>query len=84
MPTKSYSQLINNVIGQLNGIDRMINDQKDCFQTLTQMKAARSAMNTLMNRFMQENFESCLLSCKRKGEQEDVCKKFFNEIIQNS
>lgn len=81
---KTYDQLLNNIMGQLNGVGRMIKNKEDCFQTLTQMKAARSALSSLMNKYMRENFQACLTQCKRKGEHDDVCKKFFDEIINNS
>jgi DNA-binding FrmR family transcriptional regulator len=78
---KSNRQLLSNIIGQLNGIDRMIEDDKDCFETLTQMKAARSALDTFIERYISEHFEACLLKAN-KGEKDEVCKKFFSEIIR--
>lgn len=78
---KSNSQLIKNIVGQLNGIDRMIAEGEDCFKTLTQLKAAKSALESFTERYINENFQSCLLKCG-KSEKDEVCKKFFSEIIR--
>jgi len=62
----------------------MMNEGKECFETLAQMKAAKSALNSLINRYLTENLQTCLLECQVKGERDAVCKKFFDEIISNS
>jgi len=79
---KSYEQLINNVIGQLNGIKKMMEkEDKDCFKTLTQMKAAKSAMGSVMNKFVKENFIECMGKCKSSEEREAECEKYLKEIF---
>ena len=59
----------------------MIDEDKNCFETLTQMKASKSALVSLINKFLQENFVKCISSCK---DQDQVCKKFFTEILKNN
>jgi len=81
---KTQKQLANNIVGQMNGLIKMMDEEKDCFAVLTQMKAAKSAMNTLMNRFLEEQFIGCLGKCRDKESQGDVCKKFFSEITKIS
>jgi len=49
---KTQEQLINNIIGQLKGISKMIEDEKDCFQVMTQIKAVKSALNSFTNKFI--------------------------------
>jgi DNA-binding FrmR family transcriptional regulator len=79
---KTYQQLINNIIGQLNGIKEMIAQDKDCFDVLVQIKAVKSALTSFTNKFLQENFITCLKEGKES--QEDICKKFFTEILKNN
>lgn len=82
---KTQEQLTNNIIGQLNGINKMINEEKDCFAVLVQMKAAKSAMNTLMNRYIEENVINCLKDCdKREGAKEEMLKKLLLEVTKNN
>ena len=76
---KTYEQLINNIVGQLNGVNRMMENEENCFDTLAQLKAVKSALNSFTSKFLQENF----LKCLERGDEpnEVVCKKFFSEIL---
>ncbi len=78
---KTQKQLIQNVIGQLQGVAKMMDDDKGCFETLIQMKAAKAALVSAMNKFLQDNFLKCLSAC---NDQDEVCKKFFTEILKNN
>ena len=78
---KNNSQLINNIIGQLKGIDKMIQEEKDCFMVLNQIKAARSAMDSLTAKYIEKEFVSCLKTCSNKDKGQ-VCKNFFNQLIK--
>lgn len=77
---KTIEQRINNIIGQLTGVKKIIADknQDDCLKLLTQLKAIKSATSSLMSKVMEEELSSCLRSGK-PVDQEKV-KKLFNEI----
>lgn len=79
---KNQHQLINNIIGQMKGIDKMIEEERGCFAVLPQMKAARAAIDSLSFKYLEEEFANCLGACK-KEEKNEVCKKFFKELIRN-
>jgi len=79
---KNQHQLINNIIGQMKGVDKMIEEKKGCFAVLAQMKAARSAIEALSLKYLEEEFINCLGSCK-KDKKNEVCKKFFKELVKN-
>jgi len=80
---KTKTQLINNIIGQLNGISHMIENEEECFKVLTQLKAARSALASVTNKFLQENFVKCMKSCSSdEKSHEEICEKFFKEILK--
>ncbi len=88
---KTQEQLINNVIGQLKGVNRMINSEKECFSVLVQIKAAKSAVNNLMNKYIEENVINCIKTCnKEKGEEntkqerEEMLKKLLIEVTKNN
>ena len=78
---KDTTQLINNVIGQLRGIDKMVQEKKDCFTVLNQIKAARSALDSLSAKYIEKEFSSCLRACNTK-EKDQVCKNFFSQLIK--
>lgn len=77
---KTTEQRINNIIGQLAGAKKMLNDNKrDCFALLIQLKAVKSAMSSLMEKVVAEELDDCLLSSKRPSK--DKMAKIFKEII---
>jgi len=76
--SKNYGQRINNISGQINGISRMIQEEKDCFEILTQLKAVRSAIDSLMNKYLEEKVDSCISS--NKSEDKQTLKKLFLKV----
>lgn len=78
---KTQEQLINNIIGQLNGINKMIQEEQDCFKVITQMKAVKSATSSLMNKFIEENFAKCADSCGSKKDA-NTMKKLIIELVK--
>jgi len=56
---KSHAQLVNNIIGQLNGVKRMLDEKAECLDILVQLKAARSALDALNAKILAGNVMSC-------------------------
>jgi DNA-binding FrmR family transcriptional regulator len=79
---KNKEQLLNNVIGQLEGIKRMMENEKDCFEIIIQMKAVRSAVETIMKNFMEENFTKCVVGINKKDREK--LEKLLKEILKNN
>lgn len=78
--SKTTAQRINNVIGQLEGAKKMLADERrDCFSPLIQLKAARSALASLMEKIVAEELNHCLIG-RRKPNKEKMG-KIFKEII---
>lgn len=77
---KNKKQLINNIIGQLNGINKMIEKEKDCFEIMTQMKAAKSAFDSFMLSFTEENFIECSSGMKKNDKEK--MKKLLKSLIK--
>ena len=77
---KTKQQLINNIIGQLQGINKMMTSNKDCFAVLVQMKAARAGLDKVINDYLSEEMLKCLSKCK-KGDKK--CAKILKELIKN-
>lgn len=57
---------LHNVQGQLEGITRMLKDQKNCLEILNQFKAASAGLNKATSIFLQEQLMDCLLSEGKK------------------
>ncbi len=77
---------MNNISGQLNGISRMMDDdQKECRDVIVQLKAVKSAMSTLMNKYIEKNALSCLKgeSSVKLSDRKQI-KNLLKELINNT
>jgi DNA-binding FrmR family transcriptional regulator len=61
---KTERELLNTIRGQIDGIARMIDTGRDCIAVLTQLKAVRSATESLIVRYAAAEAGECL---KEKG-----------------
>ena len=66
---KSIQQRLNNINGQIEGVKKMLNDGKDCVQLLTQLKAIKSAIGSVMDTIVDEQFDTCLQSIKNEDKK---------------
>jgi len=66
---KSNSQRLNNITGQIEGVKKMMAQGKDCLQVLTQLKAVKSAVGSLMDSLVEEQFDTCLSSLKNEDKK---------------
>lgn len=78
MYKKNLNQLINNIIGQLNGINKMLEDERDCVEVITQLKAVKSACSSLMDRYISESTQTCL--AELSSEDKDLLSKLIKEL----
>ena len=46
--------------GQLRGIQKMIEDEKECVDVITQLSAVSSSVNHIMGIIVAENLKNCL------------------------
>jgi DNA-binding FrmR family transcriptional regulator len=79
---KNTEQLINNVIGQLEGIKRMIGEEKECLDILIQLKAVKSGINSVTNKLLEEKTLSCF-SGNKEIDKEKI-QKLLKEIVGNN
>lgn len=80
---KNIDQLINNIVGQLEGVKKMIKEDKDCYTVLTQLKASKSAVNSVMDKLIEQEVLECGINGKSKKERERI-KKLIKELIKNN
>jgi CsoR family transcriptional regulator, copper-sensing transcriptional repressor len=52
---------INKIAGQLNGIKKMIEEQRYCPEIITQIKAVNSACQSLEIVILEKHLESCVM-----------------------
>jgi DNA-binding FrmR family transcriptional regulator len=77
---KTTEQRLNNIIGQLTGAKNMLADKRrDCFSLLIQLKAAKSAMSSLMEKVVSEELDHCLIGQHHPNREKMT--KIFKEVI---
>ncbi|WP_312199633.1 metal-sensitive transcriptional regulator [Anaerospora hongkongensis] len=71
------------ISGQINGIDKMIEDGRYCVDILQQLTAARAAMNQVSLLILESHTKSCVVNAIKEdraddaiGELIDVVRKF--------
>jgi DNA-binding FrmR family transcriptional regulator len=68
---------LNKVVGQLNGIKKMIEDKRYCPEIITQLKAVSSACQSLEIIMLQKHLETCVMEAFHSKD-----KKVRSEKIQ--
>ena len=63
--------------GQLQGVLRMIENEKDCIDVVTQLTAVRSSLDNLIGLIVAENLKNCLLS-----EDSELHEEKINQAIK--
>ena len=54
-----YNQRFNILKGQIDGIKKMILDQRDCVQVIHQIKAVKSSLNQLSRKYIENSLKDC-------------------------
>jgi len=79
---KSIEQLINNVIGQLEGVKRMLKEERECLDVLIQLKAVKAGVNLVTNKIIEEKTLDCL-SGDKEIDKEKI-QNLIKEIVGNN
>lgn len=61
---------INRIVGQLNGIQKMLDDNRYCGDILTQIAAAESALQSVGYIVLEEHMQSCVTEQIKMGNTE--------------
>ena len=74
---------INKIIGQLNGIKTMVENNKYCINILQQTKAAKSAIKSLEKQILENHLKSCVYNAnKSNGEFEEKIQEILSILIE--
>ena len=67
---KQLQNRINRIIGQMNGIGKMLEDNRYCGDILTQIAAVESALQSFGYVVLKEHMNSCVVEEIQKGNTE--------------
>ena len=71
-------QRLKKVAGQINGIDKMVDDGRYCVDIIQQVLAARAALNKVAMLILESHAKSCVL----RAVQEDRGEESIGELMQ--
>ncbi|MEN1967242.1 metal-sensitive transcriptional regulator [Lentibacillus sp. N15] len=70
--------------GQVRGLLKMMEDEKDCRDVVTQMSAVRNAIDRTAALIVSKNLEQCIRDEKQAGESsEDIIKEAVNLLVKS-
>jgi len=79
---KSQVSRLKRIVGQLKGVERMIEDERDCSEVLTQLLASKKAIQSLSEKILEEHLVHCVENADQErgrrmiGELVSVLKRF--------
>lgn len=70
--------------GQLRGILKMMEEDKDCKDVITQLSAVRSAVDRTMGVIVSSNLVECVVDAEKSGEKtDDLIKEAVNLLVKS-
>ncbi len=64
---KLFTSRINRIIGQLNGVKKMIDEDRYCDDVLIQLSAIEKAVKSVASVVLEKHMHSCLVEEVQKG-----------------
>jgi DNA-binding FrmR family transcriptional regulator len=75
---KALQNRIRRLEGQLRGVSRMIDEERECGEVLQQLTAARSALQGTIDVFIEEMVNDCLIN---DGVDPETRRKLAGEML---
>ena len=76
-PKKDLQKRLKTLSGQILGIARMVEEESDCVEIVTQIRAVRGGLDRVLALILQNSLEKCLAL---KGGQKTEVEKLLNEL----
>lgn len=76
---------VKRIEGQLRGILRMMEENKDCREVITQLSAVRTAVDRTMGVIVSSNLVECVQNAKDQEDKntEDLIKEAVNLLVKS-
>ncbi|MDQ0227780.1 metal-sensitive transcriptional regulator [Metabacillus niabensis] len=75
---------IKRIEGQLRGILKMMEENKDCKEVITQLSASRTALDRTIGLIVSENLVECVRNAEMNGEStEELVKEAVNLLVKS-
>ncbi len=83
-PVTTHGETLNRlarIAGQVQGIKRMVEEEKYCIDIVTQIQAARSALRSVELQILQKHMHHCVSNAFESGNQKDADEK-MDELLR--
>lgn len=82
--TDDMKNRLKRVEGQVRGVLRMMEEEKDCKEVIYQLTAVRTAIDKAMAYIIAKNMERCMLESVQKGESaEEVIQEAIKLLVKS-
>ncbi len=72
MDADNLHRRLSKIAGQVNAIDRMVDEDVPCEDILAQINAAKSALNKVGQVVLEGHINHCIKDAFEKGDQEEI------------
>jgi len=80
----SLTKRLRKIEGQIRGIIKMVEDDKNCEDILIQISSAKSALHKAGQVILEGHLHHCVIDGIREGKEEETMKKLSSAIEQFS
>lgn len=77
---------LNRIEGQVKAINRMIDEDVYCDDVLTQIRATRSALNSVATKLLEHHMKSCIMEKINQGTKEEAMEELlvtFQKLVKD-
>ncbi|CAD7359202.1 MULTISPECIES: copper-sensing transcriptional repressor CsoR [Staphylococcus] len=74
---RNLKSRLNRIEGQVKAINRMIDEDVYCDDVLTQIRATRSALNSVATRLLDHHMKSCIMNKIDSGHQSEAMEELL-------
>ncbi|MEB5793833.1 copper-sensing transcriptional repressor CsoR [Staphylococcus hominis] len=77
---------LNRIEGQVKAINRMIDEDVYCDDVLTQIRATRSALNSVATKLLEHHMKSCIMEKINQGAEEEAMEELlvtFQKLVKD-
>ncbi|HEX6922881.1 MAG TPA: metal-sensitive transcriptional regulator [Bacillales bacterium] len=82
--TPEMKNRLKRVEGQVRGVQKMMEDEKECKDVISQLSAARSAIDRAIAFIVAQNLEQCVREQNEKGEDTSTMVQEAIELLVRS
>jgi len=79
---ENLTKRMNRILGQVQGVKKMIEDERNCMEILSQITAIKSALDGVAMIVLEKEAERCFQSAMEKSQTKEMAFKEFITMIR--